>query len=543
MRSLSAPALVVAIAVQILAVFSAATNGFHHWMELRFTQDRASFPADVLPGLWAWRPGALAAAGREVADLQGWAAPLSLLLWVWVASVLGHFWLAGRAFGWTPAGRRLRKWMLVPTLPVLGLLGANSVYYYRLAALGRLDSVQVPITAYAGGLLLAWLVLMVLAGRRVRKLVRPRGRIFRGAVGLYSAVAMVGGAWFFGFAFAENPPPAGGGDRMAVVFGNFVRSDGMPGMVMGDRTLTAIELYKRGVVQRIMLSGACAGQDGTGADEPAAMKRLCVQMGVPAEALVLDPMGINTRASVEATRQWLAGQDWRRLPRPEIVAVSTDSHLPRIRVAYGQAGIRAFSVAARPTVWEPADPLSTGREVIGVLVYRFLPSYRPTQGAAMGITQPRIVVTKSANTLELYDGARLARTYRCITGKNAGDKEVEGDKKTPVGVFHVVYKNPESNYHLSMGLDYPNAEDCARGVQAGLITQAQSDDILEAMKSDLTVEANQKRYWKSPLGGEIFIHGHGDGRPDTAGCVALSDREIEELYAICGVGTEVEIRP
>ena len=161
----------------------------------------------------------------------------------------------------------------------------------------------------------------------------------------------------------------------------------------------------------------------------------------------------------------------------------------------------------------------------------------------MGITHPRVVVSKSAGTLDLYDGTRLVRTYPCITGLAAGDKDVEGDKKTPLGTFRIVYKNPESKYHLSMGLDYPNTEDVARGLAAGVITPAQAADVLDAAKSDLRVESNQNRLWKSPLGGEIFIHGHGEGRPGTAGCIALSNPLIEELYAVCEVGTEVEIRP
>ena len=46
-----------------------------------------------------------------------------------------------------------------------------------------------------------------------------------------------------------------------------------------------------------------------------------------------------------------------------------------------------------------------------------------------------------------------------------------------------------------------------------------------------------------PLGGEIFIHGYKEGRSGTAGCVAVSNPDIEELYAALPLGTEVEIRP
>ena len=60
-----------------------------------------------------------------------------------------------------------------------------------------------------------------------------------------------------------------------------------------------------------------------------------------------------------------------------------------------------------------------------------------------------------------------------ITGASDGDKVKEGDKRTPEGVFHVVYRNPHSKYVLSLGLDYPNAEDADRGLKAGLISEKQ----------------------------------------------------------------------
>jgi murein L,D-transpeptidase YafK len=135
------------------------------------------------------------------------------------------------------------------------------------------------------------------------------------------------------------------------------------------------------------------------------------------------------------------------------------------------------------------------------------------------------------------------KTYSCITGGNAGDKAVEGDRKTPEGSFHIVFKNPQSKFHLSLGLDYPNREDAQRGLASGLITRRQYEDILAALASDLTREENQKKLWYTPLGGEIFLHGHAEGRTGTAGCVALSNPDIEELYAVLPLGTPVEVKP
>jgi len=159
------------------------------------------------------------------------------------------------------------------------------------------------------------------------------------------------------------------------------------------------------------------------------------------------------------------------------------------------------------------------------------------------ITAPRIIVHKTTSTLELYNADTLVKRYNCITGSNPGNKSIEGDRRTPLGTFRIVFKNPNSKFHLSLGLDYPTAADAKRGLDANLITQKQYNEILTALQSDLSLPENQRKLWYTPLGGEIFIHGQAEGRDATAGCVALSNADIEELYAIAEIGTPVEIRP
>ena len=74
----------------------------------------------------------------------------------------------------------------------------------------------------------------------------------------------------------------------------------------------------------------------------------------------------------------------------------------------------------------------------------------------MKLAKPNIRVIKSCSTLYLFDDTKLIKTYCCITGSNSGDKQREGDRKTPEGHFHIVFKNSLSKFHLSLGLDYPN---------------------------------------------------------------------------------------
>ena len=151
-------------------------------------------------------------------------------------------------------------------------------------------------------------------------------------------------------------------------------------------------------------------------------------------------------------------------------------------------------------------------------------------------------VTKSRGILEVIAAGERIAAYPCITGSNSGDKEVEGDRKTPLGTFQVVFRNPESKFFLSLGLNYPDETDARRGLQCGLLTQSQFDRLMADLAGgDMCDPATQDRVWKTPLGGEIFIHGCAEGRTGTAGCVALSNADMARLFAMCDVGTPVEI--
>lgn len=135
----------------------------------------------------------------------------------------------------------------------------------------------------------------------------------------------------------------------------------------------------------------------------------------------------------------------------------------------------------------------------------------------------RILIEKAARRLTVFRAGEAVKTYQIALGFSPeGDKIREGDGRTPEGLFTIDRRNPNSAYHLSLGIDYPQPEDLARAQAGGY-----------------------------SAGGDIFIHGqpNGLGRVATlpgdwtAGCVALSDAEIRELWAIAPNGTEVEIRP
>ena len=135
----------------------------------------------------------------------------------------------------------------------------------------------------------------------------------------------------------------------------------------------------------------------------------------------------------------------------------------------------------------------------------------------------RIVVEKAARRMVLIQNGTVVREYRIALGFTPdGSKERQGDGRTPEGVFRIDRRNDRSAYHLSLGLDYPRPQDRARAAAGGY-----------------------------DPGGDIMIHGQPNALPDaavlkgdwTAGCIAVSNAEMREIWAATPTGTEVEIRP
>ncbi len=155
-----------------------------------------------------------------------------------------------------------------------------------------------------------------------------------------------------------------------------------------------------------------------------------------------------------------------------------------------------------------------------------------------GLQSPEIVIRKKQRTLEVYDSGKLIKSFTMVLGfEPVGDKEVEGDGKTPEGEFYVFTKNAKSKFHLSLGLSYPSKVDAERGFARGLISKLDRDQIFSA------IDNKKMPPQKTALGGEIYIHGGGTRRDWTWGCVALDNDEIEELFKAIPLGTKVTITP
>ncbi|GGH70000.1 murein L,D-transpeptidase YafK [Filimonas zeae] len=162
--------------------------------------------------------------------------------------------------------------------------------------------------------------------------------------------------------------------------------------------------------------------------------------------------------------------------------------------------IVVFAVAAI-YAWYPYSPMPAGTQI------------------------DKLVVQKSQRQLLAYEKGKLVKTFPISLGRNPiGAKEFEGDKKTPEGTYFISAKNPNSGYHKNLGVSYPNQQNLERAKQLG-----------------------------KPAGGDIKIHALRNytgfiGRFQrcydwTLGCIALTNAEIDDLYAHTAVGTPIIILP
>ena len=137
----------------------------------------------------------------------------------------------------------------------------------------------------------------------------------------------------------------------------------------------------------------------------------------------------------------------------------------------------------------------------------------------------RVLVEKSARRLTLFRNGTVLKSYRVALGREpVGAKEHEGDQRTPEGIYRIDFHKPDSDYHLALHISYPEQHDIDRAALQGL-----------------------------SAGSDIMIHGLPNGRgwigrfhrrsDWTAGCVAVTNFEIAEIYRAVPDGTPVELRP
>lgn len=149
---------------------------------------------------------------------------------------------------------------------------------------------------------------------------------------------------------------------VGVVFGARTYADGTMSEALAARVRTACLLHREGRIRRLVFSGG----PGDGAvHETEAMRRMAVSLGVPDEDIEVDTLGWNTRKTVEFVK-------CRHASTAGVVAVSEFYHLPRIRLAFQQAGMQVTTVPARPGIAARLLPVpSLCRETIAFWAYLF----------------------------------------------------------------------------------------------------------------------------------------------------------------------------
>jgi len=160
--------------------------------------------------------------------------------------------------------------------------------------------------------------------------------------------------------------------------------------------------------------------------------------------------------------------------------------------------------------------------LIGGLV---VPGWQESPQAIDFPVADKVVVEKSNRKLHLFKGGVAFRTFKIALGiRPVGDKEKEGDFKTPEGSYHLDARNPDSEYFLAIHVSYPNQRDRSEARKQGV-----------------------------DPGGAIMIHGQPNDptrseayyrtQDWTNGCIAVSNSDMIDIWLMTSENTAIEIRP
>jgi murein L,D-transpeptidase YafK len=175
--------------------------------------------------------------------------------------------------------------------------------------------------------------------------------------------------------------------------------------------------------------------------------------------------------------------------------------------------------------FKPPNIIPWGCSILFLCLGIFLLFFNNDQEVKVLPKISRILVEKGQRKMTAYYGDNSFKEYKIALGSQPeGPKLQQGDGKTPEGLYKIIYKNKTSKFHLSLKISYPNEND---------VKQAISRNV--------------------DPGNDIMIHGLCKGlgsigtihlmRDWTLGCIAVTNPEIEEIFAATSIGTPVEIRP
>lgn len=312
--------------------------------------------------LWSWL---LWFTGPTRYDATIWWVDLRFLHG-WLSAVCSVAFVAAllhRAV-WSDAGVRALLWRRVVLACLIAALVLNTLATWRASMTSVMLGVPIPLTAVlAVGVWLMW------RSGAVSDVARSFGGRARRAFVVLSAAccfallaALTQMVWF-GESDYRRPADA------IVVYGCKAHADGTPSQALADRVYTACELYHEGFAPVIVMSGGPVRDSAI--NEPQVMADYAVSLGVPREAIVFDPDGLDTQATAENLGPILSGV--RPTASPRLLAVSHDYHLPRVKLTLEREGMTAYTVPAEVRRGLPGKPYFMARETAAWWYYFFKP--------------------------------------------------------------------------------------------------------------------------------------------------------------------------
>jgi murein L,D-transpeptidase YafK len=137
----------------------------------------------------------------------------------------------------------------------------------------------------------------------------------------------------------------------------------------------------------------------------------------------------------------------------------------------------------------------------------------------------QVVVKKSQRKLQLMNKGQVLREYRIALGENPdGHKLQEGDHRTPVGDYVLDWRNPNSAYHKSIHVSYPNERDRAFAQALGVDPGGMI--MVHGLPNEVQSQAVRAEFSR---------------RDWTNGCIAVQDQEIDEIWRLVRDGTPIRI--
>jgi vancomycin permeability regulator SanA len=291
----------------------------------------------------------LAEVRSEGFDANLWWIDLRALPHALSVAILVAASLALLAYAFVGATRVIRISVFVTSVPLVFATVVNSLIFWSLLLRDKIQSgFPIPFSAFV---LLALGV--VLRSLRDGSPARP----FVIATTLTTCAIAFPLAQLLCFGLTDYRRPA----DVAIVLGARAYASGTPSLPLAQRVRTGCDLYQGKFVPFLIFSG---GPGDGEIDEPEAMTRYAARFGVPETAVIADPAGVNTEATVQNTLRLAEQRKFKRL-----IVVSHFYHLPRIKMTYRRFGSDVATVPAHIDRFTPDILFNVAREVPALWVY------------------------------------------------------------------------------------------------------------------------------------------------------------------------------